>query len=190
MWIPSKLPGAEQTGGSLGGLRWLRGLLAVLCACPWGARGTPRQLCWAGRAGAGQGKAAGGWPRGAGASPTPRLCPPACPCLPRDKAGLCSGTFLGAVVALCRCSGCLPLPPPYLPLGAQAFPEKCRCLHSLPWQRLCRTSPPAGCPCLLPLKRPLVHSSEITRLWHLMIPDRLRTVPLLAIRKAGTVLGY
>lgn len=123
MWIPSKLPGAEQTGGSPGGLRWLRGLLAALCACPWGTRGTPRELCWAGWAGAGQGKAAGGWPRGAGASPTPRLCPPACPCLPGDKAGLCSGTFLGAAVDLCCCSGVLapssPLPAP----GGTNFPQ-------------------------------------------------------------------
>lgn len=190
MWIPSKLPRAEQTGGNLGGLRWLRGLPAALCACPWGARGTPRQLCWAGRAGAGRRKAAGGWPWGAGASPTPRLCPPACPCLPGDKAGLCSITFLGAEVALSRCTGVLVSSPPLPAPGAQTFPEKCRCSHSLPSQRPCRTSPPAGCHCLLPLKRPLVHSSEITRLWRLMIPDRLRTVPLLAVRKAGKVLGY
>ena len=120
------------------------------------------------------------------ASPSPRAQPISpSPGTKRGFSSACSGGLSGQASG----SGCSPCLPEGPALGGETTLQA---MFFFAFSPLTEARQRPAC-CLPPrsaLEKTLLCSSEILQLWRLMIPDRLRTVPLLAIRKAGKVLGY
>lgn len=123
MWIPSKLPGAEQTGGSLGGAQVAQGAAGCAVCLPVGRSGHP-EAALLGRAGR-------GWPgegrrvaQGCGGFSHPPAVPACMPLPPQGQSWALLWHFSGC------CGGSVPLqwvlaPSSPLPApGGTSFPRE------------------------------------------------------------------